>query len=163
MDLNKKFEVLANIMRASHFEWRRAALSLKPDLDPQTLVNRYWEEVGKDTAQYYLRMIDPEKDLAPQMAELYVSSSVVMGEDAEVIQDSADGRNQARHNSCPWYDWHKREGLLAEDLAGCDHWLQVVVDEINAALGTALRFKTVEALPSGGSCCTRQFWVDTPE
>ena len=99
-------------------------------------------------------------DLAEQFTALFVSSSVVMGEDAEVIDRSAEGRAQMRHNSCPWYDWHQREGLLAEDLAGCDHFLQVVVDGVNAALGTSLRFETVESLPGGGCRCLRQFWEE---
>ena len=105
-------------------------------------------------------MIDPAGDLAEQFAALFVSSSVIMGEDAEEIAQSATGREQVRHNSCPWYDWHQREGLLAEDLGGCNHFLQVVVDGVNAALGTSLRFETVESLPGGGSCCLRQFWEE---
>ncbi len=82
MDEKKKLEVLSNINRAAHFEWRRAVLALCPDLDPVVLIKKYWEEVAKDTAQYYLTKIDPERDLAPQFARLFVSSSVVMGEDA---------------------------------------------------------------------------------
>ena len=160
MDIEKKYAVLATIMRASHFQWRRAALAFNPNIDPARLVNRYWEEVGKDTAQYYVRQIDPAGDVAEQFTALFVSSSVVMGEDAEVIDKSAEGRAQMRHNSCPWYDWHQREGLLAEDLVGCNHFLQVVVDDVNAALGTSLRFETVESLPEGGSCCLRQFWEE---
>jgi hypothetical protein len=160
MDIEKKYAVLATIMRASHFQWRRAALALNPDIDSIDLVNRYWDEVGKDTAQYYVRQMDPVGDVAEQFTALFVSSSVVMGEDAEVIDKSAEGRAQMRHNSCPWYDWHQREGLLAEDLVGCNHFLQVVVDDVNAALGISLRFETVESLPDGGRCCLRQFWEE---
>jgi hypothetical protein len=160
MDDAKKLKVLATIMRASHFQWRRAALASCPGSDPLELVNRYWDEVGKDTARYYLRMIDPDKDLAEQVAALFVSSSEVMGEDAEVIAKSSEGHSQVRHHSCPWFDWHQREGLLAEDQAGCDHFLQVVMDEINLALGASLRFRTVESLPGGGGCCLRQIWEE---
>jgi len=160
MDDAKKFEALAAIMRASHFEWRRAALALSPDVEPFELIKRYWEEVGKDTAKFYLKKIDPARDLGEQMAELFVSSSVVMGEDAEVLAKNADGQSQARHNDCPWYHWHKREDLLAEDQPGCDYFIQVVVDEINAALGRSLRFATDEALPAGGGCCWRRFWEE---
>ena len=159
-DPTKRLEVLSNIMRASHFEWRRAVMTLFPDTDPKELVKRYWTEVGKDTARYYLKKIDPRKDLAQQVARLFVSSSVAMGEDAEVLEAASDGCCRARHNDCPWYHWHQREGLLDEDRMGCDHWLQTVVDEINAALGTRLRFETVETLPDGGSCCLRRFWVE---
>lgn len=160
MDPQKQFELLSNIMRASHFEWRRAALALNPDLDPMDLVKKYWKEVGIDTAKFYLKKIDPKKDLAAQVASLFVSSSVAMGEDAEVLDKSTDGKCQARHNDCPWFHWHKREGLLQEDQVGCDHWLKTVVDEINAALNSSLRFETVETLPGGGSCCLRRFWEE---
>lgn len=160
MDDAKRFEILADIMRASHFEWRRAALKVNPGTDPVELVKQYWEEVGKDTARFYLKKIDRDRDLAEQVAELFVASSVVMGEDAEVIEKTAEGHSRARHNSCPWHRWHERQGLLAEDQVGCDHWLATVIDEINAALGTSLRFSTDEALPGGGSCCLRRFWVE---
>jgi len=154
----KRFELLANIMRASHFEWRRAVASLCPDLDPTEAVKRYWEEVGKDTATFYLKKIDPDGDIAAQLAALYVASSVAMGEAAEVVPSSVPGESLARHNACPWYDWHKRENLLEEDQVGCDRWLQTVVDEINKTLGTRLRLETVESLPTGGSSCLRKFW-----
>ncbi len=154
----KRFELLANIMRASHFEWRRAVASLCPDLDPTDAVKKYWEEVGKDTAAFYLTKIDRDKNIAAQLAELYVASSVAMGEDAAVVESTVPGESLARHEACPWYDWHKREGLLKEDQVGCDWWLKTVADEINAELGTNLKFETVESLPAGGSCCLRRFW-----
>lgn len=160
MSESKRFELLANIMRASHFEWRRAVASLCPGLDPVEAVKRYWEEVGKDTASFYLKKIDPDEDLAAQVAALYVASSVAMGEDAAVVPSVVPGESLARHEACPWYDWHVREGLVSEDQVGCDRWLQTVVDEINKGLGTKLRFATVESLPAGGSSCLRRFWEE---
>ncbi len=160
MDCEKRFELLANIMRASHFEWRRAALATNPQPDPEALIRRYWEEVGRDTAAFYLRKIDPAGDVARQVADLFVGSSVAMGEDAEYAGTDGDGCHLARHNACPWFDWHKREGLLAEDRLGCDHWLATVVDEVNRALGAKVRFQTVEALPDGGTQCLRRFWQE---
>lgn len=161
MDDAQRFELLANIMRASHFEWRRAVLSLHPDQDPVALVKRYWEEVGKDTALFYLKKIDPEKNLPEQVAELVVASSVAMGEDAEVVA-SPDGESfQVRHNACPWFEWHRREGISEEDQIGCDHWLKTVVDEINDALGRKLCFETVSSLPAGDSACVRRFWEES--
>ena len=160
MDDAKKFRLLADIHRASHFEWRRTAMGLAPDKEPLEITKRYWTHVGRDTAKYYLKQIDREKSLAAEMARLFVSSSVAMGEDAEVLEDSSDGCAQARHNDCPWFHWHKREGLLTEDQAGCDHWLETVIEEINAALGTQLAFETVQSLPAGGCCCHRKFWEE---
>lgn len=158
MDESKRFDLLAKIARASHFQWRRAVLGLCPDLDPKELIKRYWTEVGRDTARFYLTKIDRDKDLAEQVAGLFVASSLAMGEDAEVIEKTGDGRCRARHNDCPWHHWHKQLDLLEEDRLGCDQWLKTVVDEINAALGTSLRFETVETLPDGGCCCLRHFW-----
>jgi len=161
MDDAKKFEILSSIMRASHFEWRRAVMWLCPDLDPIEIVKKYWEEVGKDTAKFYLTKIDPEKDLAEQVAGLYVASSVAMGEDAEVAEKSPEGHSQARHKNCPWFTWHKKQGLEEEDIAGCDQWLETVVKEINSAMGRSLRFETVESLPGGDKCCLRKFWEES--
>jgi hypothetical protein len=158
---SKRFDLLANIMRASHFEWRRAVQSLCPDVDPTEAVKRFWEEAGKDTAAFYLKKIDPEQDLAAQVGALYVASSVAMGEDAAVIPSDAPGVTVARHDACPWYDWHKREGLVEEDQVGCDWWLKTVVEEINESLGTRLRFETVESLPAGGTGCVRRFWEES--
>jgi hypothetical protein len=157
MDDAKRFQVLAEIMRASHFEWRRAALASCPDLNPVELVKKYWEEVGKDTASYYLKRIDPERDLAQQVAELFAGSSQVMGEDAEVVEPSPEGHSQVRHQDCPWYRWHRQQD---EDQVGCDHFLKTVVDEINAALGASLCFATDESLPGGQGCCLRRFWEE---
>ncbi len=160
MDEAKRFQLLGNIMRAAHFEWRRTALALSPNLDPMTLVKRYWEEVGKDTAKFYLSKIDPSRDLAEQMAKLFVSSSVIMGEDAATLPPDEQGRCGAKHNDCPWFHWHKKEGLLKEDQPGCDRFIQVVVDEINKTLKSRLRFETKESLPEGGKGCVRKFWVE---
>ncbi len=160
MSESKRFDLLANIMRASHFEWRRAVQSLCPDVDPTEAVKRFWEEAGKDTAAFYLKKIDPDDDLPAQVAALYVASSVAMGEDAAIVPSQNPGESMARHQACPWYDWHKREGLLEEDQVGCDRWLETVVDEINKSLGTNLRFETVESLPTGGNSCLRRFWEE---
>ena len=160
MDEAKKFDLLANIKRASHFEWRRAVLALCPGLSASELVMRYWEEVGKDTAKFYLTKIDGALPMAQQVAALVVSSSVAMGETAEVLNAASEGRYYVRHTECPWYVWHKREDLLHEDQLGCDHWLKTVIQEINTALGTSLRFRTVESLPGGGTSCLRLLWEE---
>ena len=65
-----------------------------------------------------------------------------------------------RHEACPWFDWHKRLGLLEEDRAGCDCWFATTVDEINRKLGTALKVETLSTLPDGDAACVRRFWVE---
>jgi hypothetical protein len=73
--LEKKYNVLSQIQRASHFEWLRAAKELCPDVSELDLVLKYWEIVGHDTAKNYLKHLDPEKPLPEQVAKNYVFSS----------------------------------------------------------------------------------------
>lgn len=161
MDSEKKFKILSNITRASHFEWRRAALKLNPHLDPIEVVKAYWCEVAQDTAQYYLKQIDPSQDLTSQVAELFVSSSLAMGEEAEVLSAMEKKTSGIKHLDCPWYHWHKRLELLEEDQVGCDMWFEVVLAEINKALGCNLKFKTQSSLPAGDASCRRIIWEDS--
>lgn len=163
MDDAKKTRLMADIMRAQHFEWRRAALAMAPDVEPMELVLKFWSEVGADTARFYASRIDPDGDPAEQVAQLIVASSIAMGEDAEYLGPADDGSHLVAHNRCPWFDWHRKEGLLAEDRAGCDHWLATTLAGINRVLGTDLRFETVDTLPDGASRCLRRLWTGDPE
>ena len=158
--IDKKFSILVEISRAQHFAWREAVAELCPDVDPVAVVNRMWEVTGVQTAQAYLKRLDPKAPLAPQFAESIVWSSLCMGEDA-AVEVSEDGEEAfVRHAGCPWHRWHGKLGLLAEDRPGCDSWFGSAIDTINEALGTKLRFETIEALPDGGPCCLRRLWVE---
>lgn len=160
MDDKKKINLLSNIMRASHFEWRRAALALNPDLDPKDLVRQFWTEVAADTAKFYVRNMDPKGDVARQFAELFVGSSQAMDEDCTYTGTDAKGCHTVAHTDCPWFHWHKKLDLLDEDQFGCDLWLEKTADEVNATLGTNIRFATEETIPAGGAACRRRFWVE---
>jgi len=157
--LEKRFKVLCDIVRAQHFAWREAALSLAPELDPVELTNRMWELTGRQTAQAYLKRLDPHQPLARQVAEAIAFSSQCMGEDAQV-EDGQGDEAFVRHADCPWFHWHKRLDLLREDQPGCDTWFNVTVAEINRALGTRIRVETQASLPGGGNCCLRRIWVE---
>ena len=167
MSWEKRFEILSQINRASHFEWRRAALKACPGLDPMKLVLAYWEEVGHDTAKAYIKHFrkrleqDPDASLAEMVADSFVFSSVSMGEDAKrVSEKESPGHAYMRHDACPWKDWHERFDLIEEDRPGCDMWLKTLIDDINQEFGSKITFKTIEALPEGGSCCLRHVWED---
>lgn len=160
MPVDKKFKILCQIMRASHFEWRRAALAAAPNMAPVDLVMKFWEEVGHDTADAYLKQIDPSKPLPKQLASCTEFSSVSMGEDAKVVEGKDDSEAFLRHDGCPWYDWHKKLDLLSEDQPGCDRWFQVIVEDVNKKLGTNVKFETLKSLPAGDECCLRRFWVE---
>jgi hypothetical protein len=148
------------IHRAAHFEWRRAAMALSPGLDPLTLVVAYWREVGKDSGRAWLREIDRDKPVAPQIAALIARVSQVMGEDAVATEASSPGEGGVVHRACPWVDWHRKMKVIPEDRPGCDAWLASAIETINDALGTRVRFETLSSLPEGGATCTRRLWED---
>ena len=155
-----KFAALCQIARAQHFAWREAVEELCPGVDPAAVVRRMWEITGRQTARAYLKRLDRASPLAPQVASSIAWSSQCMGEEAQV-ELSADAEEAfVRHQACPWFEWHRREGLLAEDRPGCDLWFATTVEEINRALGTDLRVETVTSLPDGGASCLRRLWVD---
>lgn len=157
--IEKRFKVLCEIVRAQHFAWREAALTLAPDLDPEELANKMWAITGVQTARAYLKRLDREKPLAMQVAQCIAWSSVCMGEDATVEQGQGD-EAFVRHADCPWYHWHKRLDILEEDQPGCDTWFFTAVAEINKALGTRIKIETKASLPANGDCCLRRIWVD---
>ncbi|MCP4661697.1 MAG: hypothetical protein GY856_40365, partial [bacterium] len=147
--VEKKFAVLCKITRAQHFAWRAAVQEVCPEADPAAVGAKMWEVTGHQTAEAYVKRIDPSAPLAPQVARSIAWSSESMGEDAVVELPAEDDRDEAwlRHRDCPWFHWHQRLDLLAEDRPGCDVWLRTVVEDVNQALGTRLRFETLEAMP----------------
>ncbi len=161
--VEKRFAVLCGIVRAQHFAWREAVCRSCPDVDPSVAVIRMWENTGKQTAKAYLKRIDRTRALAPQVARSIVSSSESMGEEAAVELPAGKEKGDeafVRHTSCPWFDWHRRLDLIAEDRPGCDAWFQTLVDEINRELGTRLCVETLETLPEGGDTCLRRLWLE---
>jgi hypothetical protein len=158
--VEKKFQILVEICRASHFAWREAVTRCCPDVDPQTVVNEMWDITGVQTAESYLKRIDPAQDLAEQFAACIVWSSVCMGEDACVEAGERPGEHRVRHDRCPWHRWHDKLGLLAEDRSGCDRWFEAAVRTVNERLGRKLRFRTLSALPDGDQCCRRVLWEE---
>jgi len=156
-----KFAVLCKIARAQHFAWRAAVVENCGEVEVASVVTRMWEITGCQTGAAYAPRLDLDQPLAPQVARSVVWSSQCMGEDAH-LEVSEDGREAfVRHEACPWFDWHKRLGLLEEDRAGCDCWFSTTVDAINQARGTALRVETLSTLPDGDAACVRRFWIES--
>ena len=158
--LKHRFDVLCQITRAQHFAWRAAVADLCPDVDPAKVVDRMWELTGEQTGAAYGARLDVTQPLSAQVAASIVWSSDCMGEDAVVEIGSGADEAFVRHDDCPWFHWHRRLDLLAEDRPGCDAWFQSTVDRINRQHGTALQVETLSALPDGDSCCRRRFWVE---
>ena len=126
--VEKKFRVLVEICRASHFAWRDAVARCCPDVDPGKVVDEMWAITGEQTGRAYLKHLDPADDLAKQIASSIVWSSQCMGEDARLEEGENPGEYLVRHGACPWRDWHAKRGLLAEDRPGCDRWFASAID-----------------------------------
>lgn len=161
ISVEKRFQILVEISRASHFAWRQAVQRLHPEADLRNLVCEMWDVTGVQTAESYLRRLDTSKELAPQIAGSIVWSSHCMGEDAQVEPGTTPGESFVKHTSCPWFRWHDRHGLLHEDRPGCDRWFEATMRTISEKLDTSVRFETLSALPDGDECCLRRIWVES--
>lgn len=158
--IEKKFKILSQIHRSSHFEWIQAIKEICTDVDEYDLVLKYWEKVAEATARNYLQHLDISKPLPKQVAENFVFSSICMGEDAELVEGKDENECFARHNDCPWYHWHKGLGKMKFDQEGCDMWLKSLIKIVNDKLGTKIKAATLKSLPNGDEICLRRFWVD---
>ncbi|MDQ7780723.1 MAG: FAD-dependent oxidoreductase, partial [Planctomycetota bacterium] len=158
--LEKRFGILAQITRATHFAWREAATNLAPNVKPYDFVKLFWEITARDTAKGYLRQLDPAKPLPRQIAQSLVWSSVAMGEDAKLVLGKDDNEAFVIHDGCPWFEWHERLKLLEEDQPGCDAWFIKTVEHINQKFGTNVKIETLKSLPNGDDTCTRRIWVE---
>ncbi len=155
--LEQKFKALCQINRAAHFEWRATVIEMFPEADSKETVLKYWEIIGQDTAKAYLKKIDKDKPVAPQIAQAIVDSSIAMGEKARVVPGENEDETYIEHLECPWFEWHKKFDALAEDQPGCDCWMATIVKDINEALGTKVKFETLGSLPNGDTSCKRVF------
>ena len=160
ISVEKKFRVLVEICRASHFAWREAIVRCYPDIAAAKIVDEMWAVTGEQTGRAYLRQIDSSDNLAKQIASSIVWSSQCMGEDARLEEGEKPGEYFVRHVACPWHEWHEKRGLLAEDRPGCDRWFKSAFRTVNEELGSKLRFETLSALPDGDECCLRRVWED---
>ena len=158
--VEKKFKILCEITRASHFAWRQAVIEACPDVDIKDVVYKMWEITGHETAKAYINKIDSSKPVLPQIARSFVWSSVTMGEDAEIVDEGNPDEIFVRHNGCPWFNWHMKVKALPEDKPGCDIWFKTVISDINKAFGTNVKIETQSSLPDGESSCVRRIWLE---
>jgi hypothetical protein len=156
--IEKRFKILVEISRASHFAWREAVARCCPGVNAQQLVNEMWRVTGEQTGVAYLKHFDVDGDIARQLGASIVWSSQCMGEDAVLEESETPGEYLVRHRACPWHRWHENLSLLPEDRPGCDQWFESVIRTINQKLGSKLCFETLSALPDGDDCCLRRVW-----
>lgn len=158
--LQRKFDILTQIHRASHFEWLGAIKAICPEVNERELVLRFWADAGHDTARSYVKHIDPSQPLPRQIAANIVFSSVCMGEDAVLVEGIDDQEAFVRHSACPWFEWHVRTGRTDDDQPGCDMWIGTLVADINRELASEIEWETISSLPQGDEVCLRRFWLE---
>lgn len=154
----KKFEILCEITRAQHFAWHAAVRKVCPDVDPMAVTLEMWRVTGEQTGEAYVRRIDRKLPIAPQIAAGICRSSECMGEDATLESGATEREAFVVHRACPWQRWHEKQDLVKEDRPGCDEWFRETIAAVNRALGTDVRFETLETLPDGGTTCRRRLW-----
>jgi hypothetical protein len=159
--IDKRFAVLSHITRAQHFAWREAVTRICPDVDTREVVLEMWRITGEQTARSYATRVNPDEPIAAQVASAISWSSQCMGEDAAVEAGETEREAFVRHTECPWKTWHERCDLVSEDQPGCDRWFASTIDTMNDALGSRIRFETIETLPEGGQSCLRRIWDDS--
>jgi len=158
-----RFNTLANIERATWFEWRQAAIEYaRPDVKPLDLVLRAWEIVGHDTALTYYNMLDKtSKTFLEDVARCIVFSSLTMGENAKIVKAENPHEIYVRWDRCPWPEFARRYKVpMEEDVLGCDKWFQTVIADVNAFFNTKVKLETLKAIPRGDGMCLRRLSME---
>lgn len=161
--LLRKFDAFCDIERATWYEWRQAAIEYaRSDIQPLDLVLKAWEIVGHDTAKTYCNMLKKNsRTFIKDIGKCIVSSSTIMGEDAEVVEGKNSNEVFVRWNMCPWPEWARRYGVpMEEDVLGCDKWFQTIIGDINEFFGTNVKLETLKAIPRGNEYCLRRIWAE---
>jgi hypothetical protein len=149
--LEKKFRVLCGITRSMYFLWLQTIKQLCPNIDENTLILKYWENLGHETAQSYIKHMDLNKPIL-SLAESIIFSSQCMGESADIIT-SRDNEVLIRWTACPWIEWYSKFSSLEKDQLGCDKWLEVIISDLNKSLGLNIAWGRLKSLPKGEKYC----------
>ena len=119
----KKFHILSQINRASHFAWRRAALKACPDIDPLELVKIYWAEVGHDTARAYIKQFKKHlEDLNILPATIYPRATQEIDQIIKIVEGLIEKDHAYEANGDVYFfvssddDYGKLSGRKIEDM-----------------------------------------------
>lgn len=151
------------VIKSTFFEWRQTALELLgPSSDALDVVLKFWEVAGVDVARNFFPMLNlrkGEEGLILDLGRALAGTGIANG--AVVRVEKGEGPLEAliKWERCPWPTFAKRYGAsMKEDLLGCDKFLQTIVAEANAFLGTDLKIETQKAIPSGDGVCLRRLY-----
>jgi len=131
--------------------WRNLVRGKYGDSAAEELTLKFWEEIGKNTAQQYIikGRIDPED--VEQVVNAVARSSGIMGETVRVEKDG--DAFLLIHDACPWIDSYVRAGSAGQCQKGCDRWFAATLSQ----LSPRLMVKTLSCLAAGDAQCLRRF------
>ncbi len=148
----RDLKAMWNICRDFYFKWRDTVRDEFGDEKARELTEKFWEKVGKGTAELYLEHGIDSGDLS-HIAKAIARSSEIMGEKVEL--EERDNEVIVRHVKCPWWDWAHRLGLEKEDQAGCDIWFKVTVQNLNPDADV----ETTKSFAMGHGMCERRIFL----
>ena len=151
------------VIKSTFFEWRQTALELLgPGSDPLNVVLKFWEIAGIDVAKGFFPMLDlrkGEEGVILDLGRALAGTGIANGAVVTVEKGEAPFEALIRWHRCPWPTFARRYGVsMKEDLLGCDRFLQTIVAEANALLGTDFKIETQKAIPSGDGLCLRRLF-----
>lgn len=154
MSFEKRWKELLYICHNFYFTWRNTVVEQLGQKETIDIVLKFWEKIGKDTANAYLKRGRVDVDKPVTIAKAIKRSCEIMGEVVELVK-----RNEndvvVRHIYCPWWPSHKRLKLERECQLICDKWFQCVVKTLNSQM----KIVTLKSIPRGNSCCERCIWL----
>lgn len=132
--------------------WRQAALDKYGEEETDRLVLSFWENVGLNTAESYLKIAKIDPDNLEQVVRGAARSSEIMDENVTVEKDGDS--YLLVHHACPWIESYREAGAPGKCKAGCDRWFAATA----AAMSPSLGVETLSSLAAGDDKCVRKFY-----
>jgi len=154
-----------SVIKSTHYEWCQTALELVgPGANPLDIALKFWEIAGRDVAKNFLpalNMLKGEEAFMLNLARALAGTGIANGAVVKVEKGESPDEVFIKWERCPWPTFAKRYGAsMAEDLLGCDKFLQTIVDEVNHFFNTNFKLETQKAIPRGNGMCLRRLYKE---
>lgn len=159
----RAFHGVQDDQRRTFYLWRKAALEMLGDgADPMEVSKKAWEVIGNDTAKSYFPRTNLSKpNWLQAMANNIVATWMMRGAKIHAEKGENDNEVYLVWDRCPYPTTAKEYGAsMEEDFAGCNHGLEVIVEQLAAFTNKKLKIETLKAIPKGQGCCVRRLWVE---
>ena len=148
----RNWKVMVKISHLFFHFWRQAVLEKYGTEETDKLILNFWEKMGANTANSYLKIAKIDPDNLEQVAGGAARSSEIMGEKVTVEKDG--DAYLLIHHECPWIESYREAGATGMCKTGCDRWFAATV----AAMSPGLGVETLSSLAAGDDKCVRKFY-----